>query len=147
MLEVSSSSFTQEERVLTDLGIKQRRVGNVTVLDTDSGLRIALKFGRSSVPFEKAIESLLSSGQRDILLNLGGVKSMNAKGVGELISIFIEVKNRGGQFKLFNLAPMIRELMSTTNLSAVFELYENEGEAIESFNHAVSAANQNGVKT
>ena len=118
---------------MNDLGIKQRRAGNVTILETDSAFRIALKFGGSGVPLEKAVDSLLSSGQKHILLNLGGVKSINAKGLGELISIYVTITKDGGQFKLFNLAPMVRQLMSATNLSSVFDFYESEGRAIESF--------------
>jgi len=118
---------------VNDLGIKQRRVGNVTILETDSAFRIALKFGGSGVPLEKAVDSLLSSGQKHILLNLHGVKSINAKGLGELVSIYVTITRDGGQFKLFNLTPMVRQLMSATNLSSVFDFYESEGRAIESF--------------
>jgi len=118
---------------VNDLGIKQRRVGSVTVLDTDSVLRIGLKFGGSGVPLEKAIQSLLTSGQKHILLNLSGVKSINAKGLGELISIYVTVTRDGGAFKLSNLTPMVRQLMSATNLSTVFDFYESEAHAIASF--------------
>jgi len=119
--------------LVNNLGIKQRRVGSVTVLDTDSVLRIGRKFGSSGVPLEKAIQSLLSSGQKHILLNLRGVKSINAKGLGELISIYVTVKEDGGEFKLSNLTPTVRQLMSATNLSTVFDFYESEAHAIESF--------------
>ena len=118
---------------MNNLGIKQRRVSNVTILETDSVFRVALKFGGSGVPLEKAVESLLSSGQKHILLNLRGVKSINAKGLGELVSIYVTVTKGGGQFKLFNLTPMVRQLMSATNLSSVFDFYESEERAIESF--------------
>lgn len=121
--------------MVNDLGIKHRRVGSVTVLDTDSALRIALKFGRRGVPLEKAVQSLLGSGQRQILLNLGSVSSIDAKGLGELVSLYVEVTKEGGQFKLFNLTPTIRQLLIVTNLSAVFASYATEGHAIESFAH------------
>ena len=118
---------------MNDLGIKQRRIGTVTVLDTDSVLRIGRKFGSGGVPLEKAVQSLLSLGQRHILLNLSGVKSINAKSLGELVSIFVTVKNGGGEFKLFNLTSTVRQLMKATNLSTVFDFYETERHAIESF--------------
>ena len=118
---------------MNDLGIKQRRIGSVTVLDIDSALRIPLKFGRRCVSLESAVQSLMSSGQTHILLNLGNVESINAKGVGDLISTCVAVTKGGGQFKLFNLTPIVRQLMSATNLSAVFVSYESERHAIESF--------------
>jgi len=118
---------------LNTLGIKQRSVGSVTILETDSILRIALKFGMSSVSLERAIDSLMSSGQRQILLNLDGIKSIAAKGLGELVSIHVTVAKDGGEFKLFNLTPTVRQLMVTTKLSEVFAFYESEQAAIASF--------------
>jgi anti-anti-sigma factor len=127
---------------LDDLGIKQRRVGSVTVLDTDSVLRIPLKFGRSRVSLARAVESLMNSGQRRILLDLGRVESISAKDMGELISKYVEVTKGGGQFKLFNLTKMVRQLMTATNLSAVFAFYESEQHAIESFAREAPATNE-----
>jgi anti-anti-sigma factor len=118
---------------MDDLGLKQRSIGSVTVLDVDCDLRTALKFGGSGVSLERAVESLLSSGRRHILLNLGGVKSVGAKGMGELVSTYVAITNDGGEFKLFNLTPTVRQLMSATNLSAVFAFYESEKLALESF--------------
>ena len=120
-------------RELSELGIKERRVGQVTILETDALMRINLKFGRSSVTLASAVEALLASGQKHILLNLDGVNSISARTIGDLVSIHLAAKEGGGQFKLFNLTPIVRQLMRVTNLSVVFNLYENEKEAIESF--------------
>jgi anti-sigma B factor antagonist len=118
---------------LSELGIKERRIGSVTILDTDALLRIKLRFGASSVPLENAAASLLSAGQKHILLSLEGVNSISAKNLGELVATYVAVKNGGGQFKLFNLTPMVRQLMQVTNLFAVFQLYETEADALRSF--------------
>lgn len=118
---------------MNNLGIKQRRVGNVTVLDIDSALRIPLKFGQSRVPLERAVEALMASSQTHILLNLGSVGSISARFLGELVSVYVEVTKDGGQIKLFNVMPAVRQLMTATNLSALFAFYETEQHAIESF--------------
>jgi anti-sigma B factor antagonist len=96
-------------------------------------MRINLKFGRSSVTLASAVEALLAGGQKQILLNLDGVNSMSARTLGDLVSMHLAAKEGGGQFKLFNPTPMVRQLMRVTHLSVVFNLYENEKEAIESF--------------
>lgn len=121
------------ESTLSELGIKERRVGNVTILDADGRLRIALRFGRSSVTLGDAIVALLANGQREILLNLAGVNMVGAKELGDLVSTYVETKRRGGHFKLFNLTPTARQLMLSTKLSAVLDLYESEAQAIDSF--------------
>ena len=118
---------------MNNLGIKQRHIGSVTVLDADHILRISLKFGISGVSLERAIDSLLTSGQYHILLNLDGVKTIAAKGLGELVSICGKVHKAGGQFKLLNVTPTLRQLMAATNLSECFAFYRTEQEAIESF--------------
>jgi anti-sigma B factor antagonist len=118
---------------LSNIGIKQRRVGDVTILNTDGKLRIGLKFGGSGVPLTNAIDSLLEEGQNRILLNLEGVPSIDAKGMGELVSIYVTVKKTGGQFKISNLTQVLRELMMATKLLTVFDVYENELQAIDGF--------------
>jgi anti-sigma B factor antagonist len=75
----------------------------------------------------------VAAGQKHILLSLDRVNSISAKNLGELVSTYVAVKEGGGQFKLFNLTPMVRQLMKTTNLFAVFQLYETESNAVESF--------------
>ena len=118
---------------LNNLGIKQRRIGSVTVLDADHILRISLKFGISGVSLERAIDSLLNSGQRQILLNLQEVEMISARGLAELVSLCGRVFEAGGEFKLLNLTPTVRRLMGSSNLSEVFAFYRTEQEAIESF--------------
>jgi len=118
---------------LSELGIRERRIGSVTILDSDALLRIKLRFGRSSVTLATAADSLLAAGQKEILLSLDGVESISAKGLGELVSTYVVVKNGGGQFKLFNLTPTVRQLMQATNLFEVFQPFDDEAHAIDSF--------------
>lgn len=127
---------------MSELGIKERRIGSVTILDSDALLRIKLRFGGSSVTLADATSALLASGRKHILLSLDGVNSISAKNLGELISTYLAVKNGGGQFKLFNLTPMVRQLMEATNLFAVFQLHDTEANAIKSFPAEVSHPTQ-----
>jgi len=115
-----------------DIGIRERLVGQVTILDSDGKIRIGLRFGGSSVPLSKAVDSLLEKGANRILLNLEGAGSINAGGLGEIVSTYVAVKKSGGQFKLFNLQPVVRELMMTTKLLTVFDVYESESQAVDS---------------
>jgi anti-sigma B factor antagonist len=119
---------------VSNIGIKERRIGSVTILNTDGDIRIGLRFGGSSVPLSSAVDSLLELGQHHILLDLERVASIDARGLGELVSTYVVVTRSGGQFKLFNLTQMLRELMMTTKLLTVFDVYENEAQAIDSFN-------------
>lgn len=127
---------------MSNIGIKERRVGDVTILDTDRKIRVRLRLGGSSVSLLMAIDSLLEKGQNQILLNLDGVASIDARGLGELVSTHVAVDKSGGQFKLFNLTKMLQQLMTTTKLVTVFDIYDNESQALGSFRTQASATNQ-----
>jgi anti-anti-sigma regulatory factor len=118
---------------LSNLGIKERRVGGVTILDAVGRLRIGLRFGGSSVTLANAIVALLGSGHKNILLNLDGVHVLGAKELGDLVWISLEAKKGGGEFKLFNLTQAARQQMQSTKLLTVLDVYESEEQALESF--------------
>lgn len=118
---------------MTKIGLQERRVGNVTILNTNGQARIGLRFGSSTVPLPKAVQSLLEEGQNQILLDFARVAWVDAGGLGELVSTFITVNQNGGQIKLVNLTPRVSELMASTKLLAVFDTYRTEAEALKSF--------------
>jgi anti-sigma B factor antagonist len=115
------------------IGIKERQVGSITILDADGKGRIGLRFGGSTVTLPKAVQSLLDEGRNQILLNLAGVGYIDAGGLGELVSTYVTVNEYGGRIKLLNLTEMLRELMKTTKLLSIFDVYNSESEAMESF--------------
>jgi anti-sigma B factor antagonist len=114
---------------VSNLTINNRQVGNVTVLDIDGNLRI----GEGSTVLQKAIRGLLQEGQTRILLNLSRVDYIDSSGLGELVAGHVAMGKRGGQIKLLHLTLRVRELMTITKLLTVFDAYEDEAEAIDSF--------------
>lgn len=75
----------------------------------------------------------LEGGVTKILLNLGDVSYIDSSGIGELVSAFTTTKNRGGELKLVNLTKKMHDLLQITKLYTVFDVYEDESEAIASF--------------
>ena len=114
---------------MINLYINERRVGNVTVLDLKGRVRI----GGGTVSLHKSIRCLVAEGKTEILLNLAGVTHIDSSGLGELISSHVTVNNKGGQIKLIHLTESLRELMTITKLQTVFEVYDDEPEALASF--------------
>jgi anti-sigma B factor antagonist len=68
-----------------------------------------------------------------ILLDLSGVTTIDSSGIGELVGSYTTVTNKGGKLKLLHLPAKLNELLHVTQLITVFEVYENEQEAINSF--------------
>jgi anti-sigma B factor antagonist len=115
---------------MPDITISERQAGDVTILDLDGKVTI----GEGSVALRNAIRRLLGEGKSKILLNLGGVGYIDSSGIGELVSSFTAVNKEGGTLKLLNLTQKIQDLLAITKLLTVFDVFDEESEALSSFN-------------
>jgi anti-sigma B factor antagonist len=114
---------------MAELDIKERQAGDVTILDLNGTVRM----GEGSIALRNAIRRLVEDGKNKILLNLGNVRHMDSSGIGELIANYTPVTRGGGQLKLLNLTDKIQDLLVITKLLTVFDVYEGEAEALNSF--------------
>ena len=114
---------------MAELNINERQAGDVTVLDMSGKITI----GEGSVALRTAIRRLLEEGKKRILLNLAGVSYIDSSGIGELVSSYTAINKEGGQLKLLNLTQKIKDLLTITKLLTVFDVYESEAEALNSF--------------
>jgi len=114
---------------VVNLYINQRRAGNVIVLDLKGRVRI----GGTSLALHRAIRCLADEGKTQILLNLAGVTHIDSTGLGELISSHITLRDKGGEIKLAHLTERLRELLVITKLLNVFDVYDDEPQALASF--------------
>jgi anti-sigma B factor antagonist len=105
------------------LTIASREVNGVTVLDLSG--RITL--GEGSVQLRDAIRGLISKGQKNILLNI------DSSGLGELVSAFTTAKNQQAEVKLLKLTKKVHDLLQLTKLYTVFDIKDDEADAIASF--------------
>jgi anti-sigma B factor antagonist len=114
---------------MAELEVTERQAGDITILDMSGAVRI----GEGSVALRDAIRGLADSGKKKILLNLAGVNYVDSTGIGELIANYTTVSRQGGQLKLLNLTDRIQNLLVITKLLTVFDTYEDEAEALKSF--------------
>ena len=114
---------------MAELNINERQAGDVTVLDMSGKITI----GEGSVTLRTAIRRLLEEGKKRILLNLAGVSYIDSSGIGELVSSYTAINKEAGQLKLLNLTQKIQDLLTITKLLTVFDVYEGESEARNSF--------------
>lgn len=114
---------------MAELNIAERQGGDVTVLDMSGKITI----GEGSVALRTAIRRLLEEGKKKILLNLAGVNYIDSSGIGELVSSYTAINKESGQLKLLNLTQKLQDLLTITKLLTVFDVYENEAEALSSF--------------
>lgn len=114
---------------MSQLSIKDREIGDVTILDLSGKITI----GEGSVQLREAVRRLLDDGKKKILLNLGEVAYVDSSGIGELVSSYTTTNNQGGQLKLLNLTKKIQDLLMITKLLTVFETFDSEAAALDSF--------------
>ncbi len=106
-----------------------REVGDVTVIDMDG--RITL--GEGSALLRDLIRENLAKGHKKIVLNLAGITYIDSSGLGELVSGYRLVKSEGGELKLLNLNKKVTDLLQITKLYTVFDIHNQEAQAVASF--------------
>lgn len=111
------------------MNISERVVEGVSILDLSG--KIVL--GEGDIQIKDRIRDLLADGQRRILLNLADVNYIDSAGLGAIISCYTTAKREGGQLKLVHLTKKVQDLLAITKLITVFETFESEKEAIESY--------------
>jgi anti-sigma B factor antagonist len=106
-----------------------RDAGETTVVEL--GGRIVL--GEGSALLRKTVRGLLEENRKRLVLNLADVDYIDSSGIGELVSAYTAVKNRGGELKLLHLTKKVHDLLQLTKLYTVFDVYTDEGTALRSF--------------
>jgi anti-sigma B factor antagonist len=114
---------------MAELELSERQAGDVTILDMSGSVRM----GEGAVSLRNSIRGLNDEGKTKILLNLAGVKNIDSSGIGELIANYTTISRGGGQLKLLNLTDKIQNLLVITKLLTVFDSFDNEAEALNSF--------------
>ena len=107
--------------------LSARRLDDVVILDLSGRITI----GEGTLILRDQIQKLLDAGQSKFLLDLADVDYIDSSGLGELVTSFTTVRNRGGQLKLLNLTRRVRDLLQITKLLTVFETFDSETEALK----------------
>jgi anti-sigma B factor antagonist len=109
--------------------LQTRQIGDVVVLDVSG--RITL--GEGSRAMRDEIRALTDKGNKKILLNLGDVSYIDSAGLGELVSGYTSMVRVGGTLKLLSLTKRVKELLQITKTYTLFEVHEDEAQAVRSF--------------
>jgi anti-sigma B factor antagonist len=111
------------------LDIRQREHEGITVLDPKGRIIV----GPEASSLRATVSALNTSGKHNIILNLAGVDYIDSTGLGALVMCATSLRREGGSLKLVNLNRRNIELMVMTKLSTVFEVFNDEQDAVNSF--------------
>jgi anti-sigma B factor antagonist len=119
-----------------DVKIERRLVGHVTILDIIGRLTI----DEAAQHLKSDVDNLISEGRLHVVLNLAHVPYIDSGGLGQLVASFGSVKRAGGAVKLLHVNSRNHDLLSITRLVTVFECFDSEAEAVQSFDTLAPAA-------
>ncbi len=111
------------------LEIKQREKEGIAILDLDG----PLTHGDDDLALRQRLESLASSGQKNVILNLKKVSEIDTTGHGSLEFCADKFREMGGKCVLLHLDPADTKVPDIFKLSTDFETYEEEVDAVNSF--------------
>jgi len=106
-----------------------RKKGDVTILD----LKGKILIGNGIDELRESINDSINNKDKNLLLNFADVPYLDSTGLGEVVRSYTSVKKEGGTVKIVNLTNKVKDLLSVTKLITVFETFEDEDKAIESF--------------
>ena len=108
------------------LQITERAVGDVVIF----GLSGALVFDEGTQMLRDVVKTAVAAGARACLLDLEQITYLDSGGVGTLVEMYRHVTRRGGQLKMLRPSPCARRVLGITHLTAVFDIFDDEPEAV-----------------
>ena len=109
--------------------IEQREREGIIILD----LKGRLIVGEPVAALSEKIREFCEAGSNNIILNMAGVDYIDSTGLGGLVISYTSLKKSGGSLKLLNLNRRNIELLVLTKLTTVFEVFDDEQDAVNSF--------------
>jgi len=111
------------------LQIQNREREGITIVDLSGRLTM----GEEASALRDALRALSASGVQNILLNLRDLTYIDSTGLGALVVCFTTLRKQGGKLKLENVNRRNIELLLLTKLTTIFELFNDETDAVNSF--------------
>ncbi len=116
------------------LRLSTRTLNGAMVVDCSG----RILFGEETAYLRDLVKKLIAEKQ-NVVLNLSDVNYIDSGGLGTLVALYTTARNSGTSVKLANLTQRVGDLLQLTKLVTVFEVYDSEQKAAESFNKGVAA--------
>lgn len=111
------------------LEIKQREREGIIILDMEGRLIV----GEATAHLRSIVTSQLAAGHNNFVFSMGAVNFIDSSGLGGMVICYTAVQKANGKIKLLNLTKRNIELLVLTKLTTVFETFDDEQEAVNSF--------------
>jgi len=112
------------------LKMNSREVEGINIVQLEG--RIVL--GEESNALREKVKNLMTENKKKVVMNMENVTYIDSAGLGTLVASFHSAKAQGAMLKLSNLGAKFQEVLQVTKLYTVFEVFDNETAAVQSFN-------------
>jgi len=111
------------------LEIDQKEREGVVLLKLDGRITV----GKEATALRSAVDELNQESKRNLVLDLARVDYIDSTGLGALVMMANTMRKNGGNCKLLHLNRRNIELLVMTKLATVFEIFNDEQDAINSY--------------
>jgi anti-sigma B factor antagonist len=111
------------------LEIQPREREGITILKLTGRITVGSEAGL----LREKIGELTAAGVRSIVLDMADVHYIDSTGLGALVMCATSMRKSEGNLKLLNLNQRTIELLVMTKLATIFEIFNDEQDAVNSF--------------
>jgi len=111
------------------LEIHRKEREGVTILDMKGRITV----GAEATALREAVAAVVADSIRQLVLDLAQVDFIDSTGLGAVVMCSTTMRKNGGAVKLLNLNRRNIELLVMTKLATVFEIFNDETDAVNSF--------------
>ena len=111
------------------LDIQQKDREGVVVLEMKGRITV----GKEATALREKVAELNASNNKNIVFNMAGVDYIDSTGLGALVMCAMTLRKAGGNVKLVHLNRRNIELLVMTKLATVFEIFNDEQDAVNSY--------------
>ncbi len=104
------------------MSVETKKTGNGKVIVTPFN---DLVNRESSDEFQKAIESIIKTGEKELVLDFHNIEEINSYGIGKILMFYRQLKNSGGELYVADpLPPKIQIIFDNMWLTKIFKVYQ-----------------------
>jgi anti-sigma B factor antagonist len=108
--------------------IKERKMGDVAVCDVEGEINID-----TSPDVRKTFDKLIGGQCRKVVLNFGNLNYIDSSGLATLIEMLQRLKKIEGKLRICCISDKIKSIFEITKLEKLFEMFNNEDDALKNF--------------
>ena len=129
------TSIVHEERIRNMAAqasrLKVSKIGEVTQIEfIDRNILDESNIQQISEELASVVDDMPTP---KILIRFGNVEHLSSAALGAMITINNRVKGKDGALKLSEIDPQIREVFKITKLDKIFQIFESDADALQSF--------------